>query len=526
MGTVRVRKLSLARPGQIGRLAAALLLIGTISTPCLAQAEQQAEQCLDSAWKSPDEGIQDCTKAINTNLLTGYLLVHSLDSRGWAYRRKGDYDDAIQDYDRAIQLKPDYAEAFNGRGLAFYGKKEYDRAIQDYTQAIRTKPDYAEAFDNRGLACAAASEGSCDSSKAIADFDEAIKLNPYFAEAFFNRGKAFASGGQFKGAIPDFSKAIELQPDYPNAFAARGDAYFNKNDLGRALEDLNQAIKLNPQDADAVFERSSIYLQQGDRDRAIADLSTVIRLTPNEVWPYWFRSLDYYDEGDYDQAIWDLNRVVEAQPEINVQTVSYIHQRGLAYLYKGDYARAIADFEQVGKIFPQDVHREGLAHFYMGDFRAAEKDFDHGGQFIYSNLWAYLAARRVGENGANKLQRINKENLLAYWPGPVVHFYLGSVNASELLDAARKDDLEDKNPCMCTDPNSFAARNKYRTHQSESAAYFYIGEQELLSGHRMAARALFEKSVAIGTRNTDEYQGALIELQRVKIVKPSKPAEK
>lgn len=496
------------------------LLIAPLSVPCWAQAEQQAEQCLDSAWSNPDVGIQECTKAINTNLLTHYELVHSLDSRGWAYRRKGDYDDAIRDYDRAIQLQPDYAEAYNGRGLAYYEKKEYQLAIQDYTQAIRIKPDYAEAFDNRGLACAA-SEDSCNSDKAIADFDQAIKLNADFAEAFFNRGTVLVREGQFKGAIPDFTQAIQLRPNYPEAFVKRSDAYSYRHDLRHALQDLNQAIKLNPSDADAIFGRSSIYEELGDDSRAIADVSEVIHLKPNETWPYWFRAMDYYDHGKYVQAIQDLNRVVEAQPEINAKTVSYVHQRGLTYLYAGDYARAIADFKQVGKIFPWDVHREGLAHFYMGDFQAAEKDFDHGGQFIYSDIWAYLAAKRAGERGVNKLAQINRSNPLKDWPGPVVHFYLGSINAAQLLNAARHDDLEDKNPCMCDDAKSSAAGKKHRNLQSESAAYFYIGEHELLSGHPAAAKALFQKSIAIGTRNTDEYQGALVELRRMKVSGPS-----
>lgn len=503
--------------------ASLFLLVGTLAATCGAQSFQDVEQCLDSAWRGPDAAIQDCTKAIDAKVLTDYELVHSLNSRAWAYRRKQDYDRAIQDYDRAIQLKPDYAEAFNGRGLAYYGKKEYNLAIQDYSEAIRLKPEYPEAFNNRGLACLS-SPGSCDSGKAIADFDQAIELQPDFAEAFFNRGDARDSDGHFKSAIPDYTEAIHMRPDYAEAFVQRSEAYEYMHDTDHALQDLNQAIKLKPDDSDAISRRASLYENDGDHDRAIRDFTEVIHLKPDDLEPVWFRAMAYYDNGNYGQSIWDLNRIIEAQPEINSKTVNYIHQRGLARLYGGDYVGAIADFEEVGKIYSWDVYREGLARFYMGKFKAAETDFDRGEQYV----WAYLAASRAGENAEEKLRRINSQDSPSSWPGAVAHFYLGSISAAQLLSAAKRDDLQDKSAsaCACDQPNSASAHNKYHTHQSESAAYFYLGERELLSGHPIEARGLFQKSIATGTKNNDEYQGALVELHRIKVSYDLKPALK
>ena len=66
----------------------------------------------------------------------------------------GQYDRAIQDYDQAIRLNPNWAEAFNNRGRAYSDKGQHDRAIQDLDQAIRLNPNFAEAFYNRGHAYA------------------------------------------------------------------------------------------------------------------------------------------------------------------------------------------------------------------------------------------------------------------------------------------------------------------------------------------------------------------------------------
>ena len=54
--------------------------------------------------------------------------------------------------DRAIEIKPDYAEAYNNRGNAYNGLGNYRQAIEDFNRAIEIKPDYAEAYYNRGNA--------------------------------------------------------------------------------------------------------------------------------------------------------------------------------------------------------------------------------------------------------------------------------------------------------------------------------------------------------------------------------------
>ena len=71
-------------------------------------------------------------------------------NRGIDYGKKGEYDLAIKDFTKAVELKPDYAIAYNNRGAVYRGKGEYDLAIEDCSKAIQLKPDYAEPYSNRG----------------------------------------------------------------------------------------------------------------------------------------------------------------------------------------------------------------------------------------------------------------------------------------------------------------------------------------------------------------------------------------
>ena len=97
------------------------------------------------------------------------------------------YDRAIADLTVAIELKPDYAEAYNDRGFAHYLKGDFAQAISDYTRAIELRPNYPRAFNSRGVAYM---QGGYGAAKSVPDFDRAIELKPDFRYAYINRANA------------------------------------------------------------------------------------------------------------------------------------------------------------------------------------------------------------------------------------------------------------------------------------------------------------------------------------------------
>lgn len=128
-------------------------------------------------------------------------------NRGNAKKDKGDYDGAIADYGRAIELAPKFSAAYNNRGIAKKDKGDLDAAITDYDRAIEIDPRDSLAYNNRGVAKNA--KGDLDG--AIADYDRAIELNPKDATAYKNRGNAKRIKGDGTGASEDFALARKLQ---------------------------------------------------------------------------------------------------------------------------------------------------------------------------------------------------------------------------------------------------------------------------------------------------------------------------
>jgi len=118
-------------------------------------------------------------------------------------------DNSVADYNKAIELASDSADAYYNRGDAYDRMGEYGKAIADYNKAIELDPNHASAYYNRG--CAYGEIGAYD--KAVADYNKAIELNPNDSLAYYNRGLACSKRGEVPKAVSDLEKCIELSTD-------------------------------------------------------------------------------------------------------------------------------------------------------------------------------------------------------------------------------------------------------------------------------------------------------------------------
>jgi tetratricopeptide (TPR) repeat protein len=159
----------------------------------------------------------------------GQNLLEQLVQRGSRALGTQDYDRAIEDFNEAIRLDPEYTDAYINRGRAWYVKKEYDKAIKDYDEAIRLEPKHnSAAYIYRGRAWYAKKEYD----KAIEDYDRAIDAfndnevilrrdRTKYADAYIDRGRAWSAKKEYDKAIKDYDEAIRLRPKYDWAHFCR-----------------------------------------------------------------------------------------------------------------------------------------------------------------------------------------------------------------------------------------------------------------------------------------------------------------
>jgi tetratricopeptide (TPR) repeat protein len=224
----------------------------------------------------PRRAIIDFTTAITLDQRHAHL---ALNDRANTYDLMGEYDRAIEDYGRAIQLKPNDAALYRNRAKVLYKIADYDGAIADDTRAIGLNPDFGEAYANRGVAYLA--EGKTE--LAIEDFGAAIKLNPFDATAYGNRGAAYAAAGEFDRSVADFSTAIRLQPNLTVFHIKRAQAELYAAQPDAATTDLLAALKLDPADSYAMVW---LYLANA-RTKAndFPELRSAARNVDPNKWP-------------------------------------------------------------------------------------------------------------------------------------------------------------------------------------------------------------------------------------------------
>jgi tetratricopeptide (TPR) repeat protein len=172
------------------------LAIGA-SGPALAGAGTGLGIVLDNCQNQhvdPDTRIGACGQLIHSNMASHRILAAFYAFRGIAYRDKGDDPDAIKDFTKAIDLKPDYADAFAFLGALLEKQGKQDEAATDFERA---------GFFYLG-------GNKCD--EAIGQYSSAVEINPKFAAALYGRGLYEKKNGDAKAGQADMDAAAAADP--------------------------------------------------------------------------------------------------------------------------------------------------------------------------------------------------------------------------------------------------------------------------------------------------------------------------
>jgi tetratricopeptide (TPR) repeat protein len=197
--------------------------------------------------KNYAEAIKYCNQLI-AQFPKNYIFY---EIKGNCYLESGNFSEAIQCYNDAIEYfkltegKSDsnVATLYNRRGYARLKLKLFEEAIKDFHKATDYKPDFAEAYNNCGNAYRKLEQYE----EALKQCNKAVESKPDFAEAYNNRGNIYYLFSRVNEAIFDYTKAIELKSNYTGAYYNRGAAYFYLlNNIIEAKSDWEKVIKLNP----------------------------------------------------------------------------------------------------------------------------------------------------------------------------------------------------------------------------------------------------------------------------------------
>lgn len=241
--------------------------------------------------------------------------------RGLAHVSTRNYEQAMIDYNRAIELDPHYAEAYNNRSTAHLMMGNFAQAVTDSGRAIHYASDFVAAYVNRGIAYT----GLRDYNQAHGDYARALELDPDNVYAYFNRGNTFVWMGKHEEAVGDYNQAIALDPGFVAAYVNRGAAHSELKQYKLALADFNKAIRLNKDYVYAYYNRANLQHELRRYEAAIADYGKVIELNPEHPHAYENRGDCYAAIGDDDRAAEDYSRTMSKISTVHPKRLSVAH---------------------------------------------------------------------------------------------------------------------------------------------------------------------------------------------------------
>jgi tetratricopeptide (TPR) repeat protein len=176
--------------------------------------------------------LHDCTEALNlmgepdaSDAVALVEWTEVLNNRGVTYIGLRRYDDAIADLERAIELRPDYAEAHANLGRTHLERENYDAALAELERAIELNHNLAEAWGNKAQALT----GQGDVEGALEAFGTAIEVSGGNPDIYFNRASLLYATGQFMEALADYRVVAERSTNEQLAFMAQQQALFLSN---------------------------------------------------------------------------------------------------------------------------------------------------------------------------------------------------------------------------------------------------------------------------------------------------------
>ena len=313
------------------------------------------------------------------------------------YLKEQNYKELIKSCDEMKKLDPNVKEVYNNRGISYKNLGEYNRAIIDYTKAIEIDNKYTEAYNNRGISY----RNLGKYKKSIVDYNKAIELNSNMPDIYSNRGLAYNDLGEYSKAIDDYNKAIDLDAMYTIAYLNRGVTYSNLKDCDKAIIDYNKAIEIDPDFKEVYRNRGNLYRNLKDFDKAINDLDKAIEIDPNFRDAYFNRALVCQDLREYKKAINYYTKVIEIDPDFKD---AYLN-RGVSYKNLGKNKEAISDYTIAIKLDPTDhkaYFNRGVSYANLEKYNEALKNLTVGAVYQVYFLLIHLY----------KTKKIDKEQVI------------------------------------------------------------------------------------------------------------------
>jgi tetratricopeptide (TPR) repeat protein len=261
--------------------------------------------------------------------------------------------EAMANFQEAIRLKPNNANAHLDYGAALAAVGKNPEAMQEYELALQFRPNMVEAHRNMGLLLVQLNRAP----EAVDQYRQALQVSPFMAELHEDLGIALLQSGRPADAIDEFEATLQLDPNYAEADLNLGIAQDNMGKVSEAIDSYEQALRLKPDYASAHNNFGVALAQIGRRAEAIVHYQQALQTEPDNADVHYNLGLAFAQTGKSADAVEQF----KAATRINPDYAKAHHNLGVLFMRLGRIPEAISEFEQAVRINPNDNEaRRGL----------------------------------------------------------------------------------------------------------------------------------------------------------------------
>ena len=256
-----------------------------------------------------DKAINDYGKAINLDPGCSDAYIN-LSEVHWQI---GQSEKALADLTNLINIDSLNAKAYQKRSFIYENNyQDHSKAISGFTRAVEIDPDFTDAYYSRAVIYYRVKQYN----DALADLNKIIDIDSSYIWAYSKRGDVFRALGQFDRAVADYDKTIKLDSKNYIAYNSRGCLYLVQNNYEKALHDFNKSLSINSKNFQPYCNIGYIFIQQNNTDKAIQYLQKSLNLAENFPDANIDMAIACYMTGKSQEAKTYLYKARAADPKI------------------------------------------------------------------------------------------------------------------------------------------------------------------------------------------------------------------
>jgi tetratricopeptide (TPR) repeat protein len=274
--------------------------------------------------------------------------------RALFFYQEREYDQAMADIERAINIDDSVAEYFYLEGNIYYDDKKIENSFRSYQSAVELDNEHVEAI----LKLSSLELALENYQLALDMVNKALKVEPMNADGYFLKGFIYLNGGDTATAISSFRTAVEVNSDHYNSYIMLGKLYASEKHE-YAGDYYDNALRIRPNSIEALYNKG-VYLQSIEEyDEAYLLYDQIIELDSSSYFAYYNRGyMMLISDSSYSGAIEEFEKSLKYYPYY----FEAFYNIGLCYENQGDYEKAAEYYKKSLEINPQyDLAAFGLS---------------------------------------------------------------------------------------------------------------------------------------------------------------------